>query len=113
MSRPTLVCSQKLYDEIKARNIDKNCREVTIEKMSPGGIATVHKLDLYGIYLRVSTMLPTINPRGRVVSLDRFATYEPADMWYAEPLKLARWEPVETHCYLVNEPMPQYLRGTL
>lgn len=60
--------------------------------------------DLAGIRLAISHALPYESPRKDLppVSLSRFAEFEAADMDWAEPLGLARWQSEAVHCLCVN-----------
>lgn len=47
-------------------------------------------MSLAGINVQVVQSLPIRT--GKIIQRDRFATYDAADMWYAEPLGLAKWD---------------------
>lgn len=60
--------------------------------------------DLVGMKVQESSMLPVMQKTGEIEQLDRFAEYGPDDMWYAEPLGLARWKREECHSIIVRDP---------
>lgn len=65
--------------------------------------------DLVGVPVRLDVTLPRKVRTGGIVQRDPFATYEPADMDWAEPLGLASWEMTDLHIYSVTEPNFDYL----
>ncbi len=60
---------------------------------------------LFGVEVVVSDHLPYKKRTGRIIQRDRFATYGPDDMFWAEPCGLAVWETED--CHIVEyEPSP-------
>lgn len=62
----------------------------------------VHEIS--GLPVRVDPSLPRFTRTGNIIQKDRFATYEKADMEWAEPLGLAAWETERVDMFAIDEP---------
>lgn len=90
-----------------SRKLGKQLEAFCTPDISPSDRAIIDRNFVLPIH--VTDSLPIVEQTGRIIQLDRFATYEADDMAWAVPAGLAKWETVETHAMVVVLPEQPFL----